>query len=172
MKKLMILALVALVAMIAPASASYGADLADSNGVILPVTVTQLVGTPVDYSIILEDFSGETVYYVAVPFDAGLEMEILKQGTPVTANQFVDYDIVRVTIASGAAQGQTFSGRVDVYREDPNANPQAVSVAQVPFVWASASQNFNAQIPEFPTVALPIAAILGLAFFMQRRKEE
>jgi hypothetical protein len=27
-------------------------------------------------------------------------------------------------------------------------------------------------IPEFPTVALPIAAILGLAFFMQRRKEE
>lgn len=27
-------------------------------------------------------------------------------------------------------------------------------------------------IPEFPTVALPVAAILGLAFFMQRRKEE
>jgi hypothetical protein len=26
-------------------------------------------------------------------------------------------------------------------------------------------------IPEFPTLALPIAAILGLAFFMQRRKE-
>jgi hypothetical protein len=29
---------------------------------------------------------------------------------------------------------------------------------------------FN-EIPEFPTVALPIAAILGLAFFFQRRKE-
>ncbi len=28
------------------------------------------------------------------------------------------------------------------------------------------------EIPEFPTVALPVAAILGLAFFMQRRKEE
>ncbi|WP_342305075.1 PEF-CTERM sorting domain-containing protein [Methanolobus sp. ZRKC5] len=26
-------------------------------------------------------------------------------------------------------------------------------------------------IPEFPTVALPVAAILGLAFFFQRRKE-
>jgi hypothetical protein len=26
-------------------------------------------------------------------------------------------------------------------------------------------------IPEFPTIALPIAAILGLAFFFQRRKE-
>ena len=27
------------------------------------------------------------------------------------------------------------------------------------------------EIPEFPTIALPIAAILGLAFFFQRRKE-
>jgi hypothetical protein len=27
-------------------------------------------------------------------------------------------------------------------------------------------------IPEFPTIALPVAAILGLAFFMQRRKDE
>jgi len=27
------------------------------------------------------------------------------------------------------------------------------------------------EIPEFPTVALPIAAILGLAFLFQRRKE-
>lgn len=30
----------------------------------------------------------------------------------------------------------------------------------------------NIQIPEFPTIALPIAAILGLAFIFQRRKEE
>ncbi|WP_242492487.1 PEF-CTERM sorting domain-containing protein [Methanolobus psychrotolerans] len=29
----------------------------------------------------------------------------------------------------------------------------------------------NGEIPEFPTIALPIAAILGLAFFFQRRKE-
>ena len=27
------------------------------------------------------------------------------------------------------------------------------------------------EIPEFPTIALPIAAVLGLAFFFQRRKE-
>jgi hypothetical protein len=27
-------------------------------------------------------------------------------------------------------------------------------------------------IPEFPTIALPVAAILGLAFYFQRRKEE
>ncbi|AFV22866.1 hypothetical protein Mpsy_0657 [Methanolobus psychrophilus R15] len=29
----------------------------------------------------------------------------------------------------------------------------------------------DVEIPEFPTLALPVAAILGLAFFMQRRKE-
>lgn len=34
----------------------------------------------------------------------------------------------------------------------------------------SAARNFA--IPEFPTIALPIAAILGLAFIFQRRKEE
>ena len=27
-------------------------------------------------------------------------------------------------------------------------------------------------VPEFPTIALPVAAILGLAFFFQRRREE
>ncbi|WP_406656253.1 PEF-CTERM sorting domain-containing protein [Methanolobus sp. ZRKC2] len=29
----------------------------------------------------------------------------------------------------------------------------------------------DTEIPEFPTVALPIAAVLGLAFLLQRRKE-
>ena len=28
------------------------------------------------------------------------------------------------------------------------------------------------EIPEFPTIALPVAAILGLAFIIQRRREE
>ena len=30
----------------------------------------------------------------------------------------------------------------------------------------------GANIPEFPTIALPVAAILGLAFIFQRRREE
>jgi hypothetical protein len=29
----------------------------------------------------------------------------------------------------------------------------------------------NQEIPEFPTLALPVMAILGLAFMFQRRKE-
>ena len=31
---------------------------------------------------------------------------------------------------------------------------------------------FASNVPEFPTIALPVAAILGLAFIFQRRKEE
>jgi hypothetical protein len=41
-------------------------------------------------------------------------------------------------------------------------------------VWLGLKDNGNGginEIPEFPTVALPIAAIIGLAFFFQRRKE-
>ena len=34
------------------------------------------------------------------------------------------------------------------------------------------SANVNVSVPEFPTIALPVAAILGLAFIFQRRKEE
>jgi hypothetical protein len=29
----------------------------------------------------------------------------------------------------------------------------------------------NTEVPEFPTIAVPIAAIIGIAFLMQRRKE-
>ncbi|MBP1908164.1 PEF-CTERM sorting domain-containing protein [Methanolobus bombayensis] len=31
--------------------------------------------------------------------------------------------------------------------------------------------NCEEEIPEFPTIAIPVAAIIGLAFFMQRRKD-
>lgn len=36
--------------------------------------------------------------------------------------------------------------------------------------FGAASNGFN--IPEFPTVALPVAAVIGLVFFFQQRKEK
>jgi hypothetical protein len=38
-------------------------------------------------------------------------------------------------------------------------------------VWLGLDEEEVNEIPEFPTVALPVAAILGLAFMFQRRKE-
>ncbi|WP_369076076.1 PEF-CTERM sorting domain-containing protein [Methanolobus sediminis] len=35
----------------------------------------------------------------------------------------------------------------------------------------STSHFGSVEIPEFPTIAIPVAAIIGLAFFMQRRKD-
>lgn len=56
--------------------------------------------------------------------------------------------------------------------------PSGKGISHVTFGWNDAvvppEEPENppvAEVPEFPTVALPIAAILGLAFFMQRRKE-
>jgi hypothetical protein len=43
-------------------------------------------------------------------------------------------------------------------------------ISHVTFCYSSNDGEIT-EIPEFPTVALPIAAILGLAFFFQRRKE-
>jgi hypothetical protein len=171
MKKILITLVVAFVALMGTASASYGADFVDDAGNILPTTITQQVGTPVEYNVMLEDFSGETVYYTIGFNSSGLDIEILEQGTVVTSDDFVVYDLVRATILPGAEQGDEFSARIDVWMDDPTANPEAVKAGEIDF-WASASQKFNAQIPEFPTIALPVAAIIGLAFFMQRRKEE
>lgn len=36
----------------------------------------------------------------------------------------------------------------------------------------SAKDSFGAAIPEFPTVALPVAAVIGLVFFFQHRKKK
>ncbi|AFV24289.1 hypothetical protein Mpsy_2083 [Methanolobus psychrophilus R15] len=55
--------------------------------------------------------------------------------------------------------------------EDTNLyGPDEKGVSHVIFGWDENGGPIQ-EIPEFPTVALPIAAILGLAFFFQRRKE-
>lgn len=46
--------------------------------------------------------------------------------------------------------------------------PDGKGVSHTTFGWACGDTQ---DIPEFPTIALPVVAILGLAFFMQRRKE-
>jgi hypothetical protein len=77
-----------------------------------------------------------------------------------------DYSVCKVILKAGTGAdiyvytGDS-SGSVDIV-DDP-----AISHATFCF---EESENGN-EIPEFPTIALPIAAILGLAFFLQRRKE-
>ena len=67
----------------------------------------------------------------------------------------------------------------DNYRMYLNGNLVATSTIQLSdWVWDEPkwklrfSYQWNSQIPEFPTVALPIVAVLGLVFFFQKTKKE
>ncbi|MDK2825736.1 PEF-CTERM protein sorting domain-containing protein [Methanolobus vulcani] len=77
---------------------------------------------------------------------------------PGTADPYTDVGVIQITLdANAPATGQ--------WRVTVGAGEDAVTKDV-----GSAARNFL--IPEFPTIALPVAAILGLAFFIQRRKQE
>jgi hypothetical protein len=45
-----------------------------------------------------------------------------------------------------------------------------ITVGNTDFILTSASVNVSTQVPEFPTVAVPVAAVLGLLFVFGRKK--
>jgi hypothetical protein len=77
---------------------------------------------------------------------------------PGTADPYTDVGVIQITLDANAPE--TGQWRVTV-----GAGEDAVTKDI-----GSAARNFL--IPEFPTIALPVAAILGIAFLMQRRKQE
>ncbi|MDP2217113.1 MAG: PEF-CTERM sorting domain-containing protein [Methanolobus sp.] len=81
--------------------------------------------------------------------------------TPTSAPTYTDVGVIKLTLDENAAVGTVYKVTIQV------AGVDTESV----FIYGQASRQVES-IPEFPTIALPIAAILGLAFFMQRRKEE
>ncbi|ABE51679.1 PEF-CTERM sorting domain-containing protein [Methanococcoides burtonii] len=73
-----------------------------------------------------------------------------------TTNPYTDVGIITVTKDINAPMDTVYTIKVV-------AGDSSVEVD-------SASRTI--EVPEFPTIALPVAAIIGLAFFLQRRKEE
>ena len=67
---------------------------------------------------------------------------------------FTDSKVITVTVENTAPIGAVYK----------------ITIGDVGFILTSASTNVNF-VPEFPTVALPVAAILGLVFVFGRRKE-
>ncbi|MDF1531896.1 MAG: PEF-CTERM sorting domain-containing protein [ANME-2 cluster archaeon] len=78
--------------------------------------------------------------------------------TPSGADPYTQVGEVTITLSPSAPVGAQYNIQVSA----PGANPLDIGVA---------SRNVNS-IPEFPTVALPIAAILGLMFIISSRKKE
>jgi hypothetical protein len=80
--------------------------------------------------------------------------------------------------ASGTcAMGHSFEGEMTLIGDGENyytTNAVGTIDGEVPVIGsftATIGQCTPEQIPEFPTIALPVIAILGLAFIMQRRKD-
>jgi hypothetical protein len=94
----------------------------------------------------------------------GQKLQVIATMSPVNANTEIgDYTFTGVLDLDIQENGKfvytTASGRIN----------DAIPVdASLTMTVENCSQE---EIPEFPTIALPVAAIIGLAFFMQRRKE-
>jgi len=166
MKKMMILAIIALVAMMGAASAT-GSNILDENENNLPYVVKIVPGSTTVYGLSVGEGlpeAGTEITYVITSLSPDLQVNQLKTTAILDGgNTFVDADVFELTLSPSAPVGAQYKIIVKTY-----INGEVLTDEEF---LASASQRFES-IPEFPTVALPVAAILGLAFFMQRRKEE
>jgi hypothetical protein len=76
-------------------------------------------------------------------------------------------------IVKGGSESNVYPGGTSGTGLVAPVNPSGgtAEISHVTFCYGSNGGGQEQEIPEFPTIALPIAAILGLAFFFQRRKD-
>ncbi|MBP2029810.1 hypothetical protein J2755_000730 [Methanohalophilus levihalophilus] len=75
-----------------------------------------------------------------------------------------EYQVCRVIVKAGTdAYLYNYTG---AYSDTGLVAPEGKDISHVTFCFT-----IDTEIPEFPTVALPVAAILGLAFIFLRKKE-
>lgn len=78
-----------------------------------------------------------------------------------TGNGYIDDQLVEIKLAANAPVGAIYSIEVGAEYKGEGT-----------FVDRGIASRGVSSIPEFPTVALPVAAILGLVFIFGRKKEE
>jgi hypothetical protein len=167
MKRLILLSVIVMIAMIGSASAGvYSSQLKAYDGSEVGSSI--VVGEPINLSIYLSGFDGKNVSYAVNDAYSSSEINVTihRPSIYIDKNEYTDYDALSILIPEGTKiqHGQTFTVYIDVLRDGTQTNQIVINAC-------STSAEFES-IPEFPTIVLPIAAILGLAFFMQRRKEE
>jgi hypothetical protein len=100
--------------------------------------------------------------YSVVAFGGGVVGDITVTFTHAnfhpTAKNFTDVGVVNIARSASAPAGAT-------YRVTIKAGDEAADVD-----FGAASRNL--EVPEFPTVALPIAAVIGLVFLFQNKKKK
>ena len=170
MKKQLIIALIALVAMIGTASAglTHGADIWNADGTApasnpLKLVPGQTLTLSYQATNLVNPSGSEAYTYQARALTGGSDSDITiafaHDFEPTTSPTYTDVGVISLTLASNAPIDATYEVTIQVADNAPV------------FIYGQASRELTS-IPEFPTIALPVAAIIGLAFFMQRRKEE
>ncbi len=167
MRRIILGLIIAIVAMTGTAAA-YNAALYDAVGVTPapnPIIIQPGQSVTLSYHMtnVLSGDVNQTFAYassVTVKGGTGAAVSDLTVTTPVnvTPTSQTYTDVAAITIVNGA--GSPMDGRYEV---KIGAGGGSVEIA---------TATRTIEVPEFPTIALPIAAILGLAFFLQRRREE
>ncbi len=78
--------------------------------------------------------------------------------TPAGSDPYIQYGEITISLSASAPIGDQYNVEVAA----PGANPLDIGVA---------SRNVDS-IPEFPIIALPVAAVLGLMFIISSRKKD
>lgn len=109
------------------------------------------------YRVTVTQINPATGLYSDPAPEAEIKATLLKGSISIDSNPITDLDVVQVDVFDAAPLDKTY--KVTLYVGE-NEESQIVSASKV-----------VSSIPEFPTVALPVAGIIGLLFIFGRKKE-
>jgi hypothetical protein len=182
-KTLLLLVSGLLIACMAGAAMAAGSNIYDAAGTTKLSNIEVSAGgagTHISYGVntFSPDYLDHTFYYIS----AGTGNQIKAEVTPLTSggsesditveyvnhisfvadkDPYVDINNLVVYAADGT-EGNKYSIAIPIYVDDKEAGK---------LVFQAAASAKVTTVPEFPTVALPVAAILGLVFIFGRKKE-
>jgi hypothetical protein len=121
------------------------------------------------------DFGNVTVgdtFTLPIPDSSGsitIEITAVKDGKEAMAFNWTSDEAVCYMLVKA---GNDDSGWIEIAGATSGygTTPTSAAISHITFCFGCDGGQ-DQEIPEFPTIALPIVAILGLAFFFQRRKE-
>ena len=140
-----------------------GADLSINNGLVIPqppYTVevdAQVCKSGDDITVtVLESNPGVTINSLDFPMLYQEQIQVVASGTCAMGHLFSGN--MMLVGGSGTYQSTVATGLLD--NTVPMNGAFTVTIKEC-----------DQEIPEFPTIAVPVLAIMGLAFIMQRRKD-
>ena len=129
-------------------------------------TVTvYLGGSSIPQSYVNQDFTwikGVTGAAPATKANTGqITITVPNKNFKPTSNSYIDPDPITVHLDEGAPEGASYSIEIGASRESEEGIKENSVISRI-----------VKSIPEFPTVALPVAAIVGILFIVGDRRKK